>query len=256
MIIKFYLIYFGLILSCFNYPVKITHHKIDNLIFENSVFAIVKISYNHIGETPVEGGICGTAFLLNDSTVITANHVLNRGNFIPNSGYKFVQYWLLKRNAKKIIQLKKENLTSLPNIELTLISLDKKIEPGYKITYQKPQIGDLVYNFGHISNMPVTSAHWENELVIDDYTLENSKSDKVGKILSIKKCTVHSADLEIVDKLFIQPSFVANVGMSGGLLISENRLIGLMSFGLPSDSIIKKEVYAISINEILEALKR
>ncbi len=232
-----------------------SNDKIDNLTFENSVFAIVKISYNQIGETPVEGGICGTAFLLNDSTVITANHVLNKANFIPNPGYKYVQYWLLRRNSKKIIELKKENLKSLTQIESTLIKLDEKIKSGHKITYQNPKLGDLVYNFGHVSNMPITKAHWSDKLIIDDYTLENNKSDKNGKILSIKKGTVHSNDLNIIDKMLIQPSFVANVGMSGGPLIYKNRVIGLMSFGLPPDSIIKKEVYAISINEILDALK-
>ena len=233
-----------------------SHERINNSIIENSVFAIVKISYNYIGETPVEGGICGTAFLLNDSTAITANHVLNKINWKPNPGYKYVQYWLLKRGSKKIIELNNESLTSLPNVETTLINLVEKINPELEIVHQKFEIGDPVQNYGHISNMPITKAHWGSGLIIDDYDLKQSKSDKVGKILLIRKATIHSADLNIEDKEFIQPSFVANIGMSGGPLISQNKVIGLMSFGLPADSVIKKEVYAISINEILDELTK
>lgn len=223
--------------------------------FENSVFAIVKISYNHVGETPVTGGICGTAFLLNDSTAITANHVLNKTNYVPNIGYKYVQFWLVKRGTKKIIELKKEDLKPLPDIETTLIKLHEKVKCDFKVIEQVVKVNDIVFNYGHVSNMPITKAHWDRKLIIDDYSLENSKSDKTGQILSIKKITVKSNDLNIIDKAFIQPSFVANVGMSGGPLISHKKLIGLMSFGLPADSIIKKKVYAISINEIIKVIK-
>lgn len=240
----------------FIHPYELTNKIANNPIIENCVFAIVKISYNHLGETPVEGGICGTAFLFNDSTVITANHVLNKINWTPNPGYKYVQYWLLKRGSKKIIELSKENLTPLGNIETTLIHLVEKINSQLEIMHQKFEIGDAVQNYGHISNMPITNAHWANKLIIDSYDLSQSKSDKVGKILSIRKATIHSADLDIEGKEFIQPSFVANVGMSGGPLILHNRVIGLMSFGLPADSVIKKEVYAISINEILNELNK
>ncbi|MBW8050391.1 MAG: S1 family peptidase [Cytophagales bacterium] len=226
------------------------------LKLENSVFAIVKISYNKVGETPVEGGICGTAFLINDSTAITANHVLNNTNYLPNPGFKHVQFWLVKRGTKKIIELKKEDLKPLQNIETTLIKLYEKIKCDFKVTEQVIKINDLVFNYGHIINMPITKAHWGSKLIIDDYSLKSSKSDKKGQILSVKKVTVNSNDLRITDKTFIQPSFIANVGMSGGPLISQNKLIGLMSFGLPADSMVKTEVYAISINEIIKEIKK
>jgi len=175
---------------------------------------------------------------------------------LPNPGYKYVQYWLMKRGTKKIIELKKDDLQSLPEIESTFIKLNVKFIIGYNLCAQVFKINDFVLNYGHISNMPITKAHWENKLIIDDYTLEMSKSDKMGTILSLTQATINSQDLHIIDKAVIQPSFIANIGMSGGPLISQNNIIGLMSFGLPADSTIKKEVYAISINEVIKLIKK
>ncbi len=43
--------------------------------------------------------------------------------------------------------------------------------------------------------------------------------------------------------------------MSGGALVNDNKIIGLMSFGLPADSDFKDVVFAISIGEIMARLK-
>ena len=53
----------------------------------DATFAILKLSYNVTGGTPVTGGICGSAFLINGNTLITAHHVLNK-NTKPNNGFK------------------------------------------------------------------------------------------------------------------------------------------------------------------------
>ena len=222
---------------------------------EGSVFAIVKISYNNIGETPVTGGICGTGFLINDSTLITANHVLNKNNYLPNPGFKHVQYWLLKRQNKKVIELSINDIKSFPDIETSIIHLKNKVPCNIMLTSQNVTLQDSVFNYGHISNnMPITEAHWDKKLVIDDYNLEQSKSDKSGVIIDIKRASVNSNDVKISNKLLYRPDFIANVGMSGGPLLKANQLIGLMSFGLPADSTIKKEVYAISADEIISVL--
>jgi hypothetical protein len=222
---------------------------------ENSVFAVVKISYNQPGETPVTGGICGTAFLINDSTAMTSNHVLNCDNFKPNPDFKFAQYWLIKRASQIVIPLNKDYFESFEDIETTLISLPEKLESNFNLIKQSINLNDSVFNFGHISNMPITKAHWENNyLVIDEYNLTKSKSDRSGIIKEIKKVSINAPDVKLNDMTIIQPSFKANIGMSGGPLIRGDDLIGLMSFGLPPDSTIKDVVYAISINEIVDKL--
>lgn len=66
--------------------------------------------------------------------------------------------------------------------------------------------------------------------------------------------SVNSNDVKINNKLLYKPDFIANMGRSGGPLFKANQLIGLLLFGFPADSIIKKEVFAISANEIISVL--
>lgn len=223
---------------------------------ENAVFAVVKLSYNIPGETPVTGGICGSAFLINDSTALTAHHVLNN-SIAPNPGFKFCQFWLIKRNTKLIIPISNENFICLPDIETTIIKLENSIRLANFIRIEKEstKINSPVFNIGHIGgSMPIKNANWQNNILnIINYSLLNLKSDSIGVIKSIKKCTINTNDVNLNNITVVQPSFKAIEGMSGGPLLnkSTNKLIGLMSFGLPADSTTKNIVFAISVNEII-----
>lgn len=227
---------------------------------ERSIFALVKLSYNYPGETPLEGGICGTAFLINDSTLLTAYHVINENVFKPNPGFKYVQYWVISRSGKVIIPVFKEYLKSFPGVEATTISIPQRVKNTLVINYRENNcsIKDKVQNFGHKINMPVTDAHWENNvIVIDDYDLKTSKSDSTSFIINIKRINVFANDVNIRNKMVIQPSFRANIGMSRGPLLKKgtNEVIGMMSFGLPPDSIVKDTVYAIHLYEIFKKIR-
>ncbi|WP_146194618.1 hypothetical protein [Flavobacterium crocinum] len=223
---------------------------------DNSVFAVVKFSYNEPGEMLVTGGICGTGFLINDSTVLLANHILNRSNFIPNPGYKFVQFWLLKRGTKLIIPLSADYLQSMEDIESTVVRLPEIVKCDLLISQDKAKPDEVVQSFGHLNSMPVTDAHWENDtLVIDGYNLEKSKSDASGRIVEIRNISINATDVKLTDVKVIQPSFKGNRGMSGGPLISNQKVIGMMSFGFPADLEIKDTVFAIAIDQIITRLK-
>lgn len=225
----------------------------------NSVFAIVKLSYNANGENSVIGGICGSAFLINDSTVITAHHVLN-SKVQPNDGYKYCQFWLLNRNDSLIIPIEQKQFEDHKEIECTMIHLQKPLNgiPFLGIEPNEVKVGDEIYSIGHIGDkMPITKAEWNNgKLFIQKYSLKNFEADNEGSIKEIKPATIRANDVNIVDVTVIQPSFGAIVGMSGGPLLCKrtNKLIGLMSFGLPADVIKKETVYAISSNELYKTL--
>lgn len=226
---------------------------------EDAVFAILKLSYNTPGETPVSGGICGTAFLINNKTILTVNHGWNEFTE-PNKGFKYVQLWLLKRGKEKII-IPFENATfkHFPDIDTTIITIKQPLATTEKIDIQNnsPSIGDAVYGLGHVgSSMPKINSSWQNNaLKIHDYSfLNNNKSDKTGLIIAIEqKTTPPKSDVKIRNILTIEPSFVAVKGMSGGPLISKknNKLVGLMSFGLPEGTDNKLSTFAIAISEII-----
>ncbi|PBJ07972.1 trypsin-like serine protease [Flavobacterium sp. ACN6] len=223
---------------------------------ENSVFAVVKISYNIPGETPVIGGICGTGFLIKDSTVLIAHHVLNTNNFKPNPGYRFVQFWLLKRGTKMIIPLSVDYLESIPEIEAVVIKLPVTVKSNVLLSETNAKQNDSVKNYGHLLTMPITTAHWDTySLIIDDYNLETSKSDASGHIVEIQNMSDNANDIKLTDIKVIKPSFKGNIGMSGGPLICNDKVIGMMSFGLPADQEIKEAVFAIAIDQIIAKLK-
>lgn len=48
------------------------------------VYAILKLSYNEIGDTSLVGGICGSAFFISKQIALTAHHLLNKLNYSPN----------------------------------------------------------------------------------------------------------------------------------------------------------------------------
>lgn len=224
---------------------------------EKSIFAVVKISYNIPGETPITGGICGSAFLIDDSTVVTANHVLNANNYAPNVGFNFVQYWLLSRDNSLIIPLSADYIESIEELETSIINLPVNLKCTLKVSESTLNINDPVQNYGHKgSDMPITKARWDNNLlVIEEFNLNNCTADSIGKIAEIKNVTINANDVKLDNIKVIQPSFKAIVGMSGGPLISNNKIVGMMSFGLPADKEIKDVVFAITIDKIMSRLK-
>jgi hypothetical protein len=55
---------------------------------DDTVFAVLKLSYNNAGDASVIGGVCGTGFFVGPGTAISAYHVLNETTFTPNPGYR------------------------------------------------------------------------------------------------------------------------------------------------------------------------
>lgn len=225
---------------------------------EKSIFAVMQVLYNEPGLEDVTCGIVGTAFLINDSTAITANHVLNLNLMTPDKDFKFVKYWLLNRAEKLIISLSVDYLKSIEEIDVTIIRLPESIKCNLKVSNCSINIKDSVRNYGHIGNcVPITNAHWDDSLlVIDEYDLDNCTSDLTGTIVQIKKETINASDIKLNDITVIQPSFKGVVGISGGPLLKNDEIIGLMSFGHPFGSDIKGTVFAISKDEIFTRLKK
>lgn len=220
------------------------------------VFSILKLSYSHIGETSLTGGICGTAFFIDKYTALTANHTLSRANFKPNDGYKRCQYWLISR-TNVIIPIERNNLKDYPEIDTTLITFD---EPQRGVTVLKladtaPTIGEKIYSKGYVGNqMPdVKKVSWTSDrLIIESCDLRSVIADQEGFVKSIKTLTVNTNAIKVSNITGVETSFSGIVGMSGGPLIRQfsNEVIGLMSIGLPPDVPEKTTLFAISVEEI------
>lgn len=219
-------------------------------------FAIIKLSYNKIGENNVEGGICGTGFFISPNTFITANHVFNTPSYKPNPGFEKCQYWLASRKGE-IIELKNITIQNLPEIDSTIIKFSNNVSDDV-VTIERslPNPNDRIFNLGFLPKMPQLDPKWTHKgLVLLSADFKDTISDGLGTIASIKKATIKSNDVNLEDITLIMTSYCGEVGMSGGPLFNiNNHVVGLMSLGFPPDAPQKKYLGAIWIGEILKLL--
>lgn len=223
-------------------------------------FAILKLSYNNIGDTTLEGGICGSGFLIDSRTAITAHHVLNENTFQPNTGYRSCKLWILTRLGS-VITLERRHIVEFPEIDTSIIRIEKNgltetIHPIFK--EGGGEIG-MVEGLGHTGNaMPSIKANWSSvSLIIERVDLQSVMCDQQGTILRKANLSVRSKDVNIENISGYEVSFGSRVGMSGGPLLSrDNReVLAMLSFGLPADAVEKTRTFAVAINEIIRRLK-
>jgi V8-like Glu-specific endopeptidase len=219
-------------------------------------FALIKLSYNNIGEKNVKGGICGAGFFIDNETFVTAYHIFNSTNNFPNVGFRNCQYWLASRSGQ-IIEIKNVTIQNYPEIDTTVIRFNNRVTDNIvNIDRNTPIVGDDIYNQGYIPNMPQIDAGWrQNGLILRSINLNVSLSDANGSIREINNTTITAKDVNITNRTLITTSYPGRVGMSGGPMFNENDdVIGLMSIGLPADVLQKDFLGAIWINEILNTI--
>ena len=221
-------------------------------------YAILKLSYNAIGDSQLEGGICGTGFFINKRIFLTAHHVLNSNSKKPNNGFKYCQFWLVSRN-NQIIELSNETIKDFPAIDSCVIDFthDQSVT-CQNVNINIPIAAGKISNLGYVGScMPKIDACWfDKKLSIGSIDVAKCIADGSGNINSIRKNTVSSNDVNIKDKTVLITSYPGIVGMSGGALLNDqNEIIGLLSLGLPPDALKKEFMGAIWIKEVLEIIK-
>lgn len=224
------------------------------------VFAILKLSYNNIGDTTLEGGICGSGFFIDSRTAITAHHVLNENTFQPNTGYGSCKLWILTRLGT-VITLEKKHIAEFPEIDTSIIRIEKNglTETIHPISKEDVGESGRVEGLGHTGNaMPSINANWGSvSLIIERVDLQSVMCDQQGVILRKANLSARSKDVNIENINGYEVSFGSKVGMSGGPLLNrDNReVLAMLSFGLPADAVEKTRTFAVAINEITRRLK-
>ena len=219
-------------------------------------FALIKLSFNRIGENNVEGGICGTGFFVDNNRFITANHIFSSINNRPNNGFANCQYWLASRTGQ-VIEIKNVNIHDHPEIDTTEIIFNRNVtENVVELNRERPNVNDEISNHGYLPNMPEIDATWgQNGLIIRSTNLNMVHSDTNGFIRNIQNVTIRANDVNITNKTLIITSYPGRIGMSGGPMLNDrNQVIGLMSIGLPADVAQKEFLGAIWINEIMNTI--
>ena len=220
-------------------------------------FALIKLSYNEIGDNNIEGGICGTGFFINNKIFITAHHIFNNKAKIPNDGFVNCQYWLVSKIGE-IIEVIDVIIDDYPEIDTTAIRFNSSITDNIAaIERILPNVGEEIYNQGFTTNMPkIECEYYSYGLFLKSVDLSDSISDGKGTVREINKRTIHYNDVKMKDKTLIITSYPGRVGMSGGPMYNfRNEVVGLMSIGFPPDLQQKDYLGAIWIDEILKTIK-
>jgi hypothetical protein len=219
----------------------------------NPPLAILKLSYNRIGETPCIGGICGSAFFIDSKTALTAAHVINPSLFSPNPGFQKCQFWIVGPNL--VAEFWSSNLVALPNLDAAAIFFPSDVAGVVPIprSQNPPALGETVFNVGFVGGtMPQVDAVWtETGLTVRSADLTRNYAGAVGTLTFVGSQRFTARDVQI-DSVVMVTSYGGVVGMSGGALVraSTQEAIGLMSFGLPQDAAEKTNLAAVSLTEI------
>lgn len=220
---------------------------------------ILKLSFNNIGEGTVEGGICGSFFFISSNLAVTAQHVLNTNTFKPNIGFSNCQVWLIVQ-PDIIIELKLNNLIQHPEIDTTLVRLEKNYPIKVrKLSSTKVEIGNECINEGfNAGKIPSLNSSWTSSgLQIISCSYSETIANGQGYIKSNLIMTVNAQDIKMSDVVGLATSYGGVIGMSGGPLVCKqtDEILGLMSMGLPADKEVKDSLFAVSIEEINKKIK-
>lgn len=218
-------------------------------------FAILKLSYNQACDSPLTGGICGSGFFIDSRTAIAAHHCLNDDTFRPNAGFRHVLVWIITRSGS-LRRIDRDVASLHPEIDTTIISLRDSMSnvQVYECAVGGVAPGLKVSGIGHVgSAMPQINAEWRgSELVIQSASLAGAARDMVGSVKRSVTFDINKNDIKMHGVRGFELSFGSRVGMSGGPVVdrSTGKVLGMLSFGLPPDSILKTETFAVSIDEI------
>jgi hypothetical protein len=227
-------------------------------VSSDDVWAIVKVSYDP-ATLKAEGGSCGTVFFVNETTFITAHHgsEANSTRLTPNAGYPNVRVLLANSRGDTIDDF--WITARVPEYDLAIGHIGRP-HPAVRVCPLQAKLaaGDDVYNIGFPSDQGVRDYSLRidgQKLVVQRISMKPFVQQ--GTVKAIKMATVRANDVNIQDKTVAILDYASRVGFSGGPLVSRStgRVVGLMSFFIPSEFDVNTPVVAIRMADIEPFIK-
>jgi len=211
--------------------------------------AIVKVSSRPSADgASLIGGVAGTLFALKNRTCVTAHHVLNKGIFKPPDGYDAMAVFFVFETGQ-IVRVLESQIQEFPQQDLSIFKHPRIPVGKWDIDANLHAESEPVSALGYWAGV------WPPEMVIDAnrspaiITRANVAKLMIvttGHVMSRRSVTLNAKDIKIKDVEAYEISTAIFVGMSGGPLLSaDNKVIGMLSFGLPADQLFKTDRFAI-----------
>jgi len=196
-------------------------------------FAVFVTFYNTHDDV-VRGGVCGTVFFVSGTQAITAHHVLKPESFKPMPGFERVRVWLVHEGYRPI-ELKREYVQSNPNTDVTLISIPvaQAVEPRFIYATGAADLNAPVETDGFIANTPGPILERQGVDVAVTRVEHLQRLHLSGKLIRTAQINLKASDIDLKGSPEMELSYKPVVGISGGPVTSNGKVIAMNSFADP-----------------------
>lgn len=214
-------------------------------------FAVFMARYNVLSKV-VTGGVAGTAFFISPSKAITAFHVLNQKSFATTSKLERVKLWLV-REGRAAIELDSQMLREQKQRDLTTIDFggqpvaksDEVYELESTSTANTVSSTDVLQTDGFKANTPGPELAFVGDELVITRVSQLRRIHTYGALLQAARIDLSSNDVNLVGADCLQISYQPIVGLSGGPITRNGKVVGMNSFADPS----KQTTWAIHLAE-------
>lgn len=198
-------------------------------------FGVFTVSYKP-GVAQARGGIAGTAFFVSKTRAITAYHVLKRVSFKPAPGFDHAKVWLVHENHAPI-ELNEKNLHYYPDRDETVIDFDRVavedafvFQPGGVVA----AAGANVETEGFLANSAGPVLQFAGEDLRITSVPQLHRLHMTGGLTRSVRVNIEAVDLSLKETPCLELDYIPVVGMSGGPVLENGRVIGMNSFADPT----------------------
>lgn len=201
----------------------------------NKVWLVARPNYSPLGIMK-NVGICGSGFFINKYLFISSFHVLNESSFVSNAYYVNKNIFIINSEGQKLEITQSNIYKFLPKIDVASIKIEQP-QDYFKIEERYSE-GDEIKNIGY----PLKNS----EEILENFLIKK-QFEIAGKILKVyNDYSMNANDVKIFNKKVIILDYPLETGFSGGPLLKDNKVIGIMSHLFPQNG----NAVAISIKEI------
>ena len=187
------------------------------------------------------GGVAGSAFFVSSTKAITAFHVLQPKSFANSH----TQVWLV-HEGEPAIELRAESVTSESSKDKTEISLGAiaSVKPEFIFQVGSPKAGDIVHTDGFLANSVGPILQIDGTRLRITSVPHLSRLHAEGHVMRELNVQLTSNDVNLRNAPCVQLSYKPVIGLSGGPVVTNNRVVGMNSFADPE---ARSSTWAVSI---------
>lgn len=208
-------------------------------------FAVFMVSYNTHNDY-ARGGVCGTAFFISPTQAVTAYHVLAAKSFKPLPGFERVRLWLV-HEGYPAVEIKPEYLTYEPGKDRTLLHFPKAKKVDQRFVFTLGTVGrfsTIVMTEGFVANTDGPTLIHKGSDVDVAAVPHLQRLILTGRVLRVTDVTLKSPNINLRGEPSVQLSYQPIVGISGGPVVSDGKVIAMNSFAEPSTF---KQTWAVDL---------